>query len=132
MAQGLGEELGRGEILLRSVPGQQIVDTRRGEIIMSICRHLVIVLGDQLNHDSAAFDDFDVTTDVVLMVESREESTHVWSHKARTALFLSAMRHFAVELQGRDVRVDYRKLDVHRHESLHAGWLAAIEQHQPE
>ena len=99
---------------------------------MSPCRHLVIVLGDQLNHDSAAFDDFDAATDVVLMVEAREESTHVWSHKARTALFLSAMRHFAAELQGRHVRVDYRKLDLHCHESLQAGWLAAIEQHQPE
>ena len=62
---------------------------------MNACRHLVIVLGDQLNLDSTAFDGFDAATDVVLMVEAREESTHVWSHKARTALFLSAMRHFA-------------------------------------
>ncbi|MEO7253565.1 MAG: cryptochrome/photolyase family protein [Casimicrobium sp.] len=99
---------------------------------MSVCRRLIIVLGDQLSHDSAAFDGFDAATDVVLMVESREESTHVWSHKVRTALFLSAMRHFAAELEGRQMRVDYRKLDVQRDETLGAGWLAAIEQHQPE
>ena len=99
---------------------------------MSARGRLVIVLGDQLNHDSAAFDGFDALTDVVLMVESREESTHVWSHKARTALFLSAMRHFAIELQSKQVRVDYRRLDVHRDETLQAGWLAAIEMHQPE
>ena len=99
---------------------------------MSACSRLVIVLGDQLNHDSAAFDGFDTATDVVLMVEARDESTHVWSHKARTALFLSAMRHFAVELQGKTIRVDYRKLDEQRDETLQAGWLAAIERHQPE
>ena len=99
---------------------------------MSTCRRLVIVLGDQLNHGSAAFDAFNAATDVVLMVESREESTHVWSHKARTALFLSAMRHFAAELQNKHIRVDYRKLGAQCDETLQAGWLAAIEQHQPE
>ncbi len=99
---------------------------------MSKCRRLVVVLGDQLNHDSAAFDGFDAATDVVLMVEAREESTHVWSHKARTALFLSAMRHFAFELQRKKIHVDYRKLDVQRDGTLQVGWLAAIEQHLPE
>ena len=89
VAQGMGEKLGRGEILLGPLPGQQVVNAEREESSMSACRHLVIVLGDQLNHDSAAFDDFDTATDVVVMVEAREESTHVWSHKGRTALFLS-------------------------------------------
>ena len=85
---------------------------------MNNCRHLVVVLGDQLNHDSAAFDDFDAAIDVVVMVEAREESTHVWSHKGRTALFLSAMRHFAVELQSKQFRVEYRKLDVEDRKSV--------------
>ena len=98
----------------------------------STCRHLIIVLGDQLNCDSAAFDNLDAANDVVLMVEARAESTHVWSHKARTALFLSAMRHFASELQTRGIRVDYRQLDVQRDASLNAGWQAAIARYQPE
>ena len=118
--------------MLGSLPGQQVADVEHKEISMNVCRRLVIVLGDQLNHDSAAFDGFDAATDVVVMVESREESTHVWSHQARTALFLSAMRHFAVELHGKKIRFDYRKLDEQRDETLQAGWLAAIERYQPE
>ena len=39
---------------------------------MNGCRHLVLVLGDQLNADSAAFDGFDPAQDAVLMVEARE------------------------------------------------------------
>jgi len=66
------------------------------------------------------------------MVEARGESTHVWSHKARTALFLSAMRHFAEELRAEGIRVEYRRLDVCRDESLAAGWLAAIATYQPQ
>jgi deoxyribodipyrimidine photolyase-related protein len=62
---------------------------------MSGLRHLVLVLGDQLSHDSPALDGIDPACDRVLMIEARGEATHVWSHKARIALFLSAMRHFA-------------------------------------
>ena len=45
------------------------------------------------------------------MAEVSEESTHVLSHKVRIAYFLSAMRHFAAELQARRWRVEYRFLD---------------------
>ena len=58
-------------------------------------RHLVLILGDQLDEESSAFDGFDPLRDVVVMVEAAEEFTHVWSHKIRTTVFLSAMRHFA-------------------------------------
>jgi deoxyribodipyrimidine photolyase-related protein len=51
-------------------------------------RALVVVLGDQLDPDSAAFDGLDPSCDVVWMAEAREESTHVWSHKVRIAVFL--------------------------------------------
>ncbi len=91
-----------------------------------------MVLGDQLNRDAAAFDGFDPASDAVVMVEAVAESTHVWSHKARTALFLSAMRHFARDLEAGGVRVIYRQLDVCRDESLAAGWLAAIKACEPE
>ena len=56
--------------------------------------HLVLVLGDQLDRRGAAFDGFDRRRDRVWMAEVAEESTHVWTHKARIAVFLTAMRHF--------------------------------------
>ena len=40
-------------------------------------RHLVLVLGDQLDAKSAALDRFDSTLDAVWMAEVAEESTHV-------------------------------------------------------
>lgn len=61
-------------------------------------RHLVVVLGDQLNADSLAFDDFDPSQDCVWMAERVGESRYVWSSKVRSAVFLSAMRHFAASL----------------------------------
>ena len=94
-------------------------------------RHLVLILGDQLDQDSSAFDGFDAAQDVVLMVEAFEESTHVWSHKIRTTLFLSAMRHFAEALRQRSWQVDYRALDSHGDKTLADGLLAAMVQHQP-
>jgi deoxyribodipyrimidine photolyase-related protein len=95
-------------------------------------RHLVLILGDQLDDASSAFDGFDPTQDRVLMVEAFEESTHVWSHKIRTTLFLSAMRHFAESLKQRGWQVDYRALDTHGDKTLADGLLAAIAQHQPQ
>lgn len=57
-------------------------------------RNLILILGDQLNLDNPALEGFDATQDGILMVECADEATHVWSHKARIVLFLSAMRHF--------------------------------------
>ena len=97
-----------------------------------LCRHLVLILGDQLDEASSAFDGFDPVQDVVLMVEADEESTHVWSHKIRSTLFLSAMRHFAKALAQRGLRVDYRALDTHGDKTLADGLRAAMDQHQPQ
>jgi deoxyribodipyrimidine photolyase-related protein len=77
---------------------------------MSNCRNLIVVLGDQLNIDSAAFDGFDRGQDIVFMAEVAEESTHVWSHKARIAIFLAAMRHFRDSLVKKKFNVRYREL----------------------
>jgi deoxyribodipyrimidine photolyase-related protein len=74
-------------------------------------RNLVLVLGDQLDRHSAAFDGFDPAVDAVWMGEVREEATHAWSHKVRIALFLSAMRHFAAELRADNIEVIYRRMD---------------------
>jgi deoxyribodipyrimidine photolyase-related protein len=76
-------------------------------------RHLVVVLGDQLDHSSAAFDGFDPRQDVVWMAEAHPESTRVWSSLPRIALFLSAMRHFAAEQRAQGRRVVYRALGEH-------------------
>jgi len=73
-------------------------------------RNLVLVLGDQLDRRSAAFDGFDAARDAVWMAEVAEESTHVWTHKARIAVFLSSMRHFRDRLRDERVDVDYTEL----------------------
>lgn len=75
-------------------------------------RNLVIVLGDQLDRSSPAFEGFEPERDAVWMAEVERESTHVPSHKARIALFLSSMRHFRDELLERGWRVWYRELDA--------------------
>jgi deoxyribodipyrimidine photolyase-related protein len=75
-------------------------------------RCLIIVLGDQLDADAAAFDGFDASADAVWMAEVAEESTHVWSSKPRTAMFLAAMRHFSLTLQARGRRLYYTRLDA--------------------
>ena len=84
-------------------------------------RHLVLVLGDQLDLDASAFDGFDPAQDRVWMAEVADESTHVPSSKQRTALFLSAMRHFAQAVQARHGPLDYTRLD----DAGNAGSLAA-------
>ncbi|HYW67984.1 MAG TPA: cryptochrome/photolyase family protein, partial [bacterium] len=73
-------------------------------------RRLVVVLGDQLDIRSSAFDGFDNDRDAVWMAEVRGESEHVWSHKARIAVFLSAMRHFRDELLEHGLKVHYSEL----------------------
>ncbi len=78
---------------------------------MTRLRTLVVVLGDQLDPDAAAFDGFNPTQDSVWMAEADEESTHVWSSKQRVALFLSAMRHFAQALRAAGRPLHYTRLD---------------------
>ncbi len=88
---------------------------------MAGLRHLVLVLGDQLDLEAAAFDGFDPALDAVWMAEVQEESCHVPSAQARIALFLAAMRHFAYELQKSGRTVHYMCLD----QAGNAGRLAA-------
>ena len=76
-------------------------------------RHLVLVLGDQLNEDSAAFDGFDRESDAVLMMEVAEEASYIPQHKIRLTLFFSAMRHFRQVLEDKGLRVHYVELEDH-------------------
>ena len=73
-------------------------------------RNLIVVLGDQLNRDSAAFDGFDANRDAVWMAEASEESTHIPSTKMRIAVFLSAMRHFREGCEADGLTVHYHEL----------------------
>jgi deoxyribodipyrimidine photolyase-related protein len=73
-------------------------------------RSLVLVLGDQLDLESSAFDGFEPQVDAVWMAEVAEESTHVQSSRPRTVMFLAAMRHFALALQAADLPLHYSRL----------------------
>lgn len=96
-------------------------------------RNLVLILGDQLDVDSAVFDDFDPASDAVWMAEVTAESTHVWSHKARIALFLAAMRHFRAALADRGFTVHYTSLDAaENHGTLAAQLRADIHRLHPD
>jgi len=65
------------------------------------------------------------------MAEVAAESTHVPSHKARTALFLAAMRHFRDELRARGFTVEYRELGQHSARTLGAALGADLERLRP-
>ena len=95
-------------------------------------RNLIIILGDQLNLDNPALEDFDPAQDQTLMVESSGEATHVWSHKARIVLFLSAMRHFALLLKAQQMSPIYLKLGEHDFASLKAAWKHYIQDLKPQ
>jgi deoxyribodipyrimidine photolyase-related protein len=88
-------------------------------------RNLIIVLGDQLNPDASAFDGFDSQQDAVCMAEVSQESTHVWSSKQRTALFLAAMRHFANALTEAGRPLHYSQLDHPSNSGSLAGEIQA-------
>ena len=72
-------------------------------------KRIILILGDQLDLRNAALRSFDQQTDEILMVESENESSYVWSHKAKIALFLSAMRHFAQDLVAQKLPLIYIK-----------------------
>lgn len=74
-------------------------------------RNLVLVLGDQLDAESAAFDGFDAAHDATLQIEAREEASYVPQHKMRLVLFFSAMRHFRALLRAKGFSTHYSRLD---------------------
>ncbi len=85
--------------------------TSRSGAAPKTIRNLVLVLGDQLDRRSSAFDGFSPREDAVWMAEAAGEAGYVPSHKARIALFLSAMRHFRSALEDEGIAVLYRTLD---------------------
>lgn len=89
---------------------------------------LFLVLGDQLHPDPHPLLSQVTDRDYVLMAEVVEESTHVWSHKARIGLFLSAMRHFAARWKAR-CRLTYLQIGRHAFRSIPEAVEAFVGQH---
>ncbi len=91
-------------------------------------RNLILILGDQLDAESSALDDFDARQDALWMAEVDSETTHVWAHKLRIALFLAAMRHHRDAHLARGRQVHYHSLTTRRSDdrgSSHAEVLAS-------
>ncbi|MGQ9723984.1 MAG: cryptochrome/photolyase family protein [Tepidimonas sp.] len=96
-------------------------------------RRLVLILGDQLDAASSAFDGFDADQDAVWMAEVAEESTHIASSQPRIAMFLAAMRHFGAELSARGWALHYTRLDDAANTGTLGGELArAVEALRPQ
>lgn len=94
-------------------------------------RRLCLVLGDQLNRDSALFDDFDSAQDLLWMAEVWEESTHVPSNKQRSVMFIAAMRHFAQSLRNDALPLHYYSLDELCHSDFPAALSATLQLYRP-
>ena len=78
---------------------------------MNPIRNLILVLGDQLDLESPLIKNVDPNLDRIWMAEVEEESVHVWSHKQKIVLFLSAMRHFRASLLEQGLPLVYTELD---------------------
>ena len=95
-------------------------------------RRLVLLLGDHLDLHSPHLATVDPERDLCLLVEARSEAQRVWSHKARIALFLSAMRHGAEALRQRGLRVEYWALAEHPYDDLVTAVAAALRRFAPQ
>lgn len=124
MAQALATHLGQGALLLGTLPARTA-----GPGVS--CRDLLLVLGDQLDRHSPLLVDGDRGTDRVLMLEARSESTRVPSHKARSVLFLSAMRHHADWLRNQGWRLIYVEIDAPQADSFASGLADALQRWRP-
>lgn len=110
LAQALGKELGRGSLLLAALP-QQASSPGAAAVSAAPPPRLRLVLGDQLDPAGPQLAAFDSSRDCVVLIEAPGEASHVRSHKARIALLLSAMRHFAAELRSRGIAPIHVALD---------------------
>ncbi len=93
---------------------------------------LRLVLGDQLDRDAAHLRDVDADRDIIVMAEVADEALRPGYHRARSAMFLAAMRHMRDDLRERGLRVDYVALDDDGPRSLPAALSDAISRHAPQ
>ena len=111
-----------------TMPAKSAVTTTRSPAKI---RRLCVILGDQLNRDSALFDDFDSAQDLLWMAEVQEESTHVPSNKQRSVMFIAAMRHFAQSLRDEKIPLYYSSLDDVCYRDFPTALAATLVQYQP-
>lgn len=91
---------------------------------------LVPILGDQLTPTLPSLAGCTPAGTVLLMMEVAEETTYVRHHKAKIALILSAMRHFAAEMRAAGWQVDYVELEDPANTGSFTGEIArAAERH---
>jgi deoxyribodipyrimidine photolyase-related protein len=88
---------------------------------------LLLLLPDQLHAGYLEAAELDPAADALLQMELVEDFNYVPSHKQRTALFLSAMRHFALEAEragwrGAYVRLEDRRNDGSLRQQLQRAW----------
>lgn len=108
-----------------------VVAVKRCTMINPI-RRLVVVLGDQLDESSRAFEGFQADSDCIWMAEVRDESTRIPISKARIVMFLAAMRHFRNSLRSRGWRVEYSELtDSGREATLSSELSRFVALHRP-
>ncbi len=88
-------------------------------------RNLIVVLGDQLDLEASAYDNFDARVDAVWMAEVADESTRVLSSRPRIVMFLAAMRHFALALKAVNRPLHYAQLDAPGNQGSLAAQLKA-------
>jgi len=74
-------------------------------------KRLVLILGDQLSEGLSALREADKENDLIVMSEVLDETGYVPHHPKKIALVLSAMRHFAGELEDAGWHVAYTRLD---------------------
>jgi deoxyribodipyrimidine photolyase-related protein len=91
---------------------------------LRMIRNLIVVLGDQLDGASAAFDGFDPAQDAILQAELREEASTIPQHRLRIAYFFAAMRHFRDAQRAAGRIVHYAALDDPANTGSLAGELA--------
>lgn len=93
---------------------------------------LIPILGDQLSHGLPSLHGMAKADAVILMMEVAEETTYVRHHKAKIALILSAMRHFAAEMINQGWTIDYVRLDDPDNSGSFTGEVErAVERHGP-
>ncbi len=96
-----------------------------------VCERLTLILGDQLDRASPVLQGLVHDSDPILMIESREESRRIPSHKARTAFFLAAMRHHAGWLRQQGHTVDYVTLNHADADTFGSALSAALQRCKP-